>query len=172
LWIYGNGGGNIWAMLAGVGPILGEGTLGKSQRYYEDGKAGDRADAENPDYAKTNTAPVHLQSAPAVAVLIDRDTGSSGEGIAIDFEGRPDTRFFGETTYGAATATFPYDLADGAKLYLVIGAMTDRNGKEYPNGVVPDQEVISEATIITNDPVIRAASDWLTGRAACRATVK
>jgi C-terminal processing protease CtpA/Prc len=35
-------------------------------------------------------------------VLIDRDTGSSGEGIAIAFQGRPDTRFCGELTYGAA----------------------------------------------------------------------
>ena len=39
---------------------------------------------------------------PPVAVLIDRDTGSSGEGIAIAFQGRPDTRFCGELTYGAA----------------------------------------------------------------------
>jgi hypothetical protein len=168
----GNGGGNIWAMLAGVGPILGEGNLGKSPRYYENGKAGVRDDKENPDYAKSNAPAVHLASAPPVAVLIDRDTGSSGEGIAIDFEARPETRLFGEFTFGAATATFPYELSDGATLYLVIGAMRDRSGKEYPDGVPPDQEVVSEATIITTDPVVHAASEWLAGRAACRVHAK
>jgi carboxyl-terminal processing protease len=168
----GNGGGNIWAMLAGIGPILGEGNLGKSQRYYEDGRAGDRDDREYPDYAKTKTPAVHLAAPPPVAVLIDRDTGSSGEGIAIDFVGRPETRLFGEFTYGAATATFPYELSDGATVYLVIGAMKDRNGKEYPDGVPPDQEVVSEATIITTDPVIHAASEWLAGRTACRARAR
>lgn len=164
----GNGGGNIWAMLAGVGPILGEGTLGKSSQYYEDGKAGMRTDTKEPYYAQTTAAPVRLAAAPPVAVLIDRDTGSSGEGVAIAFRGRPETRLFGEITYGAATGTFPYELGDGARIYLVIGAMIDRNGNEYPDGVAPDEEVLSEATITTNDPVIRAASNWLSARAACR----
>jgi hypothetical protein len=168
----GNGGGNIWAMLAGVGPILGEGNLGKSGHYYEDGKAGVRDDPGYPDYAKTKSPAVHLAASPPVAVLIDRDTGSSGEGIAIDFEGRPETHLFGEFTFGAATATFPYELSDGATIYLVIGAMKDRNGKEYPDGVPPDHEIVSEATIVTTDPVIHAASEWLAGRNACRTNSK
>jgi C-terminal processing protease CtpA/Prc len=99
---------------------------------------------------------------------MDRDTGSSGEGIAIAFRGRPDTRFFGEQTYGAATATFPFKLSDGAQIHLVIQTMVDRDGREYPDGVMPDQEVLSEATITTNDPVIRTASEWLSGQKACR----
>lgn len=163
----GNGGGNIWAMLAGVGPILGEGEWG-GKRYYENGRAGVRGDPENPDYAKTTGTPVRLQGTPPVAVLIDRDTGSSAEGIAIAFRSRPDTRFFGELTYGAATATFPYKLSDGAQIYLVIGTMVDRDGHDYPNGIAPDQEILSEATITTNDPVIRAASDWVSGHKACQ----
>ena len=47
--------------------------------------------------------------------------------------------------------------------------MADRNGKEYPDGIAPDEEVLSEATITTNDPVIRAAARWLSGRSACAA---
>lgn len=106
-----------------------------------------------------------MDGSPPVAVLIDRETGSSAEGIAIAFRTRPDTRFFGELTYGAATATFPYKLSDGAQIYLVIGTMVDRNGHEYPDGIVPDQEILSEATISANDPVIRAASEvvWTEG---------
>jgi hypothetical protein len=171
----GNGGGNVWAMLAGVGPILGEGETGASLQadgtkgigYYEDGKAGWRNDAKDPYYARTTGAPVHLAAVPPVAVLIDRETGSSGEGVAIAFRGRPDTRFFGETTYGAATSTFPYSLSDGAQIFLVTGVMMDKKGNEYPDGVAPDQEILSEATISTNDPVIHAAVQWLSAQKAC-----
>jgi hypothetical protein len=167
----GNGGGNIWAMLAGVGPILGEGEWGRKM-YYENGRAGVRGDPKDPYYVKTNGRPVRVEGTPPVAVLIDRDTGSSGEGIAIAFHSRPDTRFFGELTYGAATATFPYKLSDGAQIYLVIGTRVDRDGREYPDGIAPDQEILSEATISTNDPVIRGASEWLSGQKACQTDAK
>src|SRR5215471_2895833 len=116
----GNGGGNIWAMLAGEGPLLGEGEWG-DKRYYENGRAGMRDDRYNPYYVKSNGSPVQLDGKPPVAVLIDRETGSSAEGIAIAFRSRPDSRFFGELSYGAATSTFPYKLSDGAQIYLVIG---------------------------------------------------
>jgi hypothetical protein len=172
----GNGGGNLWPMMAGIGPLLGEGEPGaqlhpdgaKSKWYYEAGKSGHRDDTVDPFYARTNAEPVKLVAAPPVAVLIDRDTGSSGEGMAIAFRGRPATRFFGELTYGAATSTFPFPLADGAQIYLVTGTMVDRNGIEYPNGVAPDEEVLSLTTLAGNDPVIRAASAWLSKQDACR----
>jgi carboxyl-terminal processing protease len=106
-------------------------------------------------------------AAPAAAVLIDRETGSSGEGIAVAFRGRPDTRFFGEATYGAATSTFPYTLSDGAQIFLVTGVMIDRKGNEYPSGVTPDQEILSDFSISSHDPVIRAASEWLSDQRAC-----
>lgn len=176
----GNGGGNMWAMLAGVGPILGDGEPGaslqedgtKGRWFYEDGKAGWRNDTKDPYYARTTGSPVRLSPAPAVALLIDRDTGSSGEGVAIAFRGRANTRFFGESTYGAATSTFPFPLSDGAQIFLVTGVMVDRKGIEYPDGVTPDQEVLSEATISTNDPVIRAASEWLSRLKGCKAIGK
>jgi carboxyl-terminal processing protease len=171
----GNGGGNVWPMRAGIGPLLGNGDQGATVQsdgtrqvaFYENGRSGVRGDATDPFYARTTEAPVKLEGLPPVAVLIDRDTGSSGEAIAIAFRERPDTRFFGELTYGAATSTFPFTLSDGAKLYLVTGVMVDRKGHEYPDGVPPDQEILSEATISTIDPVLRAASTWLDGLPAC-----
>jgi len=173
----GNGGGNIWPMMAGVGPILGEGEPGgvlhaggaRDKWFYENGRAGMRGDAEHPYYAKTTGAPVRLNGSPPVAVLIDRETGSSGEGIAVAFRGRSDTRFFGEATYGVATSTFPYALSDGAQLFLVTGVMVDRKGNEYPFGIKPDQEILSDVSISTSDPVIGAASEWLSGYRACKA---
>jgi C-terminal processing protease CtpA/Prc len=101
-------------------------------------------------------------------VLIDRETGSSGELIAIAFRGRSDARFFGEATFGAASSTFPYALSDGAQIFLVTGTMVDKKGNEYPDGIVPDQEILSESTITTADPVIRVAAQWLSSQEACK----
>jgi hypothetical protein len=176
----GNGGGNLWAMMAGVGPILGEGDSGaslqadgtKGQWYYSEGKAGWRNDTKDPYYARITGEPVRVAGTPPVAVLLDRATGSSGEGIAIAFRGRPDTRFFGESTYGAATSTSPYTLSDGAQLFLVTGVMVDRRGLEYPDGIIPDEEIVSEVTISTADPVIHAAAEWISGLKVCRSGVK
>jgi carboxyl-terminal processing protease len=171
----GNGGGNIWAMMAGIGPLLGDGVVKasldhdnvKTLEFYQNGGAGERAAGQDAVYAKSNVAPVILSNTPPVAVLIDRETGSSAEGIAIAFRGRPVTNFFGESTFGAATSTFPFPLSDGAQIYLVVGTMLDKNGNEYPFGISPDQEILSEATITTHDPVVRAASEWLLGQNAC-----
>jgi hypothetical protein len=102
----GNGGGNMWVMLAGVGPILGDGEPGANLHrdgprkwFYESGAAGYRDDKKDPYYARTTGTAVSLPRLPAAALLIDRDTGSSGEAIAIAFRGRANTRFFGESTY-------------------------------------------------------------------------
>lgn len=172
----GNRGGNMWAMLAGAGPILGDGEPGASlykdgvrrKWFYEKGRAGLRNDTQDPYYAQTTREPVRIIERPPVAVLIDRETGSSGEGIAIAFRGLTDTRFFGETTAGAATATFPFRLSDGAQLYLATGAMLDRNGNAWPDGVPSDEQIVSAVTISTTDPVILAASKWLSAVPACQ----
>jgi C-terminal processing protease CtpA/Prc len=171
----GNGGGNIWAMRAGIGPILGEGSAGgrenaegvKTFSFYAGAAAGERENGEANTYAAVAGTPLVVRGTPPVAVLIDRETGSSGEGIAIDFRGRPSTRFFGETTYGASTSTFPFALSDSAQLYLVTGVMIDRAGNEFEFGVSPDEEILSEATISNNDPVIGRAAAWLTEQTAC-----
>jgi hypothetical protein len=166
----GNGGGNMWPMLAGVGPILGEGEPGafldynglRTKWFYENGRAGMRASDQ--DYAaKTTSPPVVLPSPPPVAVLIDGGTASSGEAIAVAFRGRPDTRFFGEATIGVSNSTFPFNLSDGAQVLLVVAVDLDRNRTEYDAGVKPDEEIPSAA----DDPVLHAASDWLSAQKAC-----
>jgi carboxyl-terminal processing protease len=171
----GNGGGNIWPMKAGLGPLLGTGHFKAAiddanvttEWFYEDGAAGGRSGATDEIYARAR-APMTIPGMPPIAVLMDRDTGSSGEGVAIAFRGRPGTRFFGETTFGAATSTFPYALTDGAEIYLVTAVMVDRDGREYPAGVTPDEEILSEATISTADPVLLAAGRWASAQPGCR----
>ena len=46
--------------------------------------------------------------------------------------------------------------------------MVDRNGKEYPDGVVPDEEILSDTSITTTDPVIRRAVEWLSKAEGCK----
>jgi carboxyl-terminal processing protease len=102
----GNVGGNMWPMLAGIGPLLGEGddlgefmnTSGHSVWVYRSGTAAEVENGKLNAYPSVAGEPYHVAGLPNVAVLIDRSTGSSGEAIAVAFRGRADTRFFGQHT--------------------------------------------------------------------------
>ena len=142
----GNTGGNMWPMLAGIGPILGDGSVGSFVAndgniswFYQDGKTGTR----NP--AGLETVSLTLQEEPVlqtpsvapVAVLVDSSTASSAEAITIAFHGRPGSRSFGSRTAGKSTAVQPFKLDDGAELYLTTAIDADRSGKAYPDGFTP-----------------------------------
>jgi carboxyl-terminal processing protease len=147
----GNTGGNMWPMITGLGPLLGEGTLGyfidpkeaKSAWELRDGVAylGDRA-------VDSNRAAFHMQTeAPRVAVLTDGFTASSGEAIAIAFRGRADSRSFGTPTCGLSTSNRSFTLSDGAVLALTTAVMADRTGKAYGGPVVPDEVIDDPANV-------------------------
>jgi C-terminal processing protease CtpA/Prc len=169
----GNTGGNMWPMLSGIGPILGDGAVGSFVAadgnvtwFYQDGKTGTR----NP--AGLETVSLTLDQAPAlnamsptapVAILVDSSTASSAEAITIAFHGRPNTRFFGSKTAGKSTAVQPFKLDDGAELYLTTAIDADRSGKPYPDGFTPDEVFPSVAVMPqeSNDQVVHAAQTWL-----------
>jgi carboxyl-terminal processing protease len=167
----GNVGDNMWPMLGGIGPLIGEGdNLGEftdSVHYstwkYRNGVAAEVEHGKASAYPKVEGAPYHISGTPNVAVLIDRSTGSSGEAIAIAFRGRPNTRFFGEHTQGSSTANQTFDLPDGASMWLTIGIDADRTGKQYIDGLTPDEAfpAATEAMQPSSDPVVQAALDWL-----------
>ena len=167
----GNTGGNMWPMLTGIGPILGEGVVGsfvtadgKIPWFYQDGKTGTR------NTAGLETVSLNLQDSPLrvtplapVAVLVDSSTASSAEAVSIAFHGRDATRFFGQRTAGKATAVQPFSLSDGAELYLTTAIDADRTGKPFPDGLTPD-EVFPSVTAMpqeASDPVVTAAQTWL-----------
>jgi carboxyl-terminal processing protease len=167
----GNVGGNMWPMLGGVGPLIGEGdNLGQftdsaqhSTWEYRNGVAAELGNGKASAYPAVEGAPYHIAGTPKVAVLIDRSTGSSGEALAIAFRGRPNTRFFGEHTQGSSTANQTITLSDGASMWLTIGIDADRNGKQYIDGLTPDEAfpTATQAMQPSNDPVVQAALDWL-----------
>jgi carboxyl-terminal processing protease len=172
----GNTGGNMWPMLTGIGPVLGDGVVGSfvaadgnMNWFYQDGKTGTRSAAglETVSLALED-APVLMAPTAPVAVLVDSSTASSAEAITIAFHGRPNTRFFGSPTAGKSTAVQPYKLEDGAELYLTTAIDADRTGKPYPQGFTPDEVFPSVATMPqeSNDPVVLAAQTWLAGNSA------
>ena len=161
-----NSGGNMYPMIAGLGPILGNSTIGyfvdahsKEPWWYKDGSAGEGSHIS----ASVHPAYVAKTARMPIAVLISDGTMSSGEVVAIAFSGMSNVRFFGEKTNGLTTANEIFPLPDGAELVLADADETDRNGRMYPNGIPADERVASDWRQIGTaaDPVVARAIAWI-----------
>jgi len=162
-----NGGGNMWPMLAGLGPLFSGGSLGSfiakggesASWSYENGGAR----LGRTEVTRVSDVPYQLRKAtPPIAVLISVATSSSGEAIAIAFRGNPNTRSFGQRTRGLATGNSSFALSDGATIVLTMVIDADRNGQVYEEGVPPD--VVTDAA---EDGPPMAARRWLLDQPAC-----
>lgn len=155
----GNTGGNMWPMLAGIGPVLGEGTAGyfvdpddnQSSWGFSNG-----ASIVNGSSQVTTIADSYelINPNPKTAVLLDNRVASSGEVMAISFIGRDNTQSFGSSTCGLSTSNRNFNLSDGAVLYLTSSYLADRDLNNYGIPIDPDVE-------INNDEIIQAATDWI-----------
>ena len=148
-----NIGGNCYPMLAGIGPILGEGVAGyfidsdelEISWGFQDGASvyGDQVITQLNDTYKL------LVPKPKVAVLLNSAVASSGEVIAVSFIGRENTKSFGSATCGLSTGNRPFYLSDNAILNLTASYFADRNKKKY--GVPINPDMISSKETIIND---------------------
>jgi len=171
--LQGNIGGNMWSMLAGLGPVLGSGSLGGTRDLddvqvrwsYEDGVA---LEGTRPRARVTERASPLVSDASPVAVLINRVTASSAEAVAIAFQGRPLTRTFGERTRGQTTSNDQFRLRDGATLNLSVSWFVDRTGRSYPDGVAPDEHIVGGAA----ESIQSTAQDAMPRRTSRRARSK
>jgi C-terminal processing protease CtpA/Prc len=173
----GNLGGNMWPMLLGVEPILGDGEVGafvdpdsvRSTWFSSPGSVGTRDANGDTTYVHTSDIPpVRLtQAMPPVAVLTDSLTASSGEAIAVAFRGRPGARSFGSPTFGVPTANHGYTLSDGALLLLTVAADADRTGRVYTDQLVPDEPIPPGTGPFAYDTVSVAAQAWLAAQPVC-----
>lgn len=147
----GNAGGNMWPMLVGAGPVLGEDTLGysfdsnntKTAWRYEKGKAlldGD-IQAETAHYYTLKSAN------PVVAVLTDTLTASSGEAVAVAFKARKHTRSFGAGTCGVSTSRSRFYLSDGSVILLTTAVFADRRLVRYGHSIAPDEPLKSSEVV-------------------------
>ncbi|HEX9564850.1 MAG TPA: S41 family peptidase, partial [Gemmatimonadaceae bacterium] len=135
---------NMWPMIAGLGPVLGEGTLGyfvdpdgaESVWQYLAGTA-----TLNDSVTQAVATPYTLASDnPRVAVLTDGRVAGWGEAVVIAFKGRPNTRYFGEATCGLSTATSSFGVA-GAVLFLTVADLADRSKGTYGGALLPDEAI-------------------------------
>ena len=157
-----NGGGNMWPMLNGLDPLLGDGPFGffvgiegraawvRTQDAIAS-QGGGEVDTGEPQYALANAA------AP-VAVLFGPRTASTGEMVAVAFAGRESSRSFGARSANYTTAVRPFELSDGAVLGVTSSKVAYRNGTVIEGPLVPDEEVEGDA--------LEPALEWLRGQCA------
>lgn len=154
----GNTGGNMWPMLAGIGPLLGEGTAGSFVQptgpvaYW--GYADGRAYNGTSTIQQVDEPYTVINAQPRVAVITDRSVISSGEAIAVAFRKRPNTRSFGTPTCGLSTANSSIPVED-ATLVLTVALMGDRDALAFGDQLAPD-ELVSDAA-----DVMELAIAWL-----------
>ena len=164
-----NTGGNCWPMLAGIGPLLGNGVCGyfvsareKIPIIYTDGAALQgkyvRCRATSGYKMKSDKNPI--------IVLTGRRTVSSGEIVALAFKAREQVYFYGEPTAGYTTANATYTLSDNSMLVLTVCMEADRTGKICQGRIMPDETIASNTYSETNDPARSAAMMWLTSQQA------
>jgi carboxyl-terminal processing protease len=139
-----DGGGNMWPMIAGLGPILGEGIIGwivynnrEYEREYRNGAALSLGEL----FAQVGEPYTLMRSAPRVAVLTGGGTNSAGEAITVWFKGRADTRSFGTATCGHHHLLATFLMSDGARLTLKNAHNADRLKRTYAGPVAPDETV-------------------------------
>jgi hypothetical protein len=149
-----NTGGNCWPMLAGLGPLLGNGVLGyfvsNDERIaysYTDGTM-----YQGKHSRCTVTQAHNLSNAPRkIVVLTGMNTASAGEIVALAFKGKTDVYLYGEPTAGLTTANATYSLSDGSLLVLTVCKEADRNGKICEGRILPDKTIPSNTYGGTDD---------------------
>lgn len=156
----GNIGGNMWPMIAGVGPVLGEGIIGYivyNDREYEREYRGGASLSLGEAFAQVAAPYTLLKEYPRVAVLTDGMVASAGEAIVVYFKARPATRSFGAATCGHHHLLQQFALNDRAILCLVTSRHADRMKREYAGPLALD-EIIGDPEEAVNRSVA-----WLQG---------
>ena len=144
-----NTGGNCWPMLAGLGPLLGNGThayfVSSNENIpvkYHNGTA-----MQGRNSRSTVSTPYTLKSNnKMIIVLVGKNTSSAGEIVALSFKGQPNVYLYGQPTAGLTTANATYSLSNGSMLVLTVCKEADRNGKIIQGKIQPDQLIHSSAS--------------------------
>lgn len=162
-----NSGGNCWPMLAGIGPLLGDGVYGYfvsgSSRIpitYRDGSAFQGKHV----LCRVSNRGYRTQSdRKSIVVLTGRKTVSAGEIVALAFKGRAQVCLIGEPTAGLTTANATYSLSDRSLLVLTVCQEADHMGRICEGSIQPDKLVAVERPAV-GDAAREAALAWLQGQ--------
>ncbi|HZE83941.1 MAG TPA: S41 family peptidase [Puia sp.] len=171
-----NTGGNCWPMLAGIGPLLGNGICGyfvsANERIpiaYRDGAA---FQGRHVRCRVSNNCYETRHASKSIVVLTGRKTVSAGEIIALAFKGREQAALYGEPTAGLTTANATYTLSDHSMLVLTVCQEADHTGRICEGSIVPDKIIFADKPgpavdshgYAQDDNVKIAALNWLKSR--------
>lgn len=163
-----NNGGSMYPMLAGLGPLLGDGKIGGFSN--QSGKITNLwiikngnlwIDSNQMSNVKADLLKINYQI--PIAVLVSGRTASSGEVVAISMEGRPNTIIIGEPTAGYTTANTSFSINTYSTLNIASLYEVDRNNHAYKNNISPNI-IINDGDNLKNlksDLKVKAAIDWI-----------
>jgi carboxyl-terminal processing protease len=161
-----NGGGNIHPMIEGIATLIGDGKVGSITNLNNE-KLFDW-EIKNGNFIYHGFQAVDLINQPTfsvlprIAVLTSRWTVSSGELTAVALKGRPNTKFFGESTGGFTTNTNWEIINNQVIVCISSGIYADRNGVIYEHNIPVDIEIPFEVeTNPEKDKCVLTAKKWL-----------
>lgn len=173
-----NSGGNCWPMLAGIGPLLGDGVcgyfVGQETRVPISYRNGAACQGRHVICRVSNNGYKTRSDRNQIIVLTGRRTISAGETVAIAFKGKDQVTLLGEPTAGLTTANATYNLSDHSMLVLSICREADHTGHIWEGSVQPDKLVLPDHPIAGDSPdtVMTAAIDWLRSTPAASASAR
>jgi hypothetical protein len=147
-----NLGGNMYPMIAGLGPLFDQSILGyfidanenSTPWGYRDGSSflgGEPVVQVSQPYTVINPL-------PKIAVLVSKRTASSGEATLLSFKQQFNVRFFGTDSCGLSTGNSRFQLSNGSELFLTTGTMADRNQFKYGERIPVDQQTGPEEALL------------------------
>lgn len=149
-----NRGGNMYPMLAGLSSLLPDDEL--FSFVY---RSGQRQPLSLTQIGQWSGLPLveKKQNLP-IAILTSAYTASSGEIVAMSFQGLDKGRVFGQPTAGFTTSNQNFSLYDGTDLVLTTSRLVSRTGQIYDNiPIQPD---------VLTDKAQEEAIAWLQGETA------
>ncbi|GAA4311300.1 S41 family peptidase [Nibribacter koreensis] len=162
-----NTGGNMYPMLGGLADIIGDGPAGGF--VTAEGQPDEQWSVQGGNFYVNNaqatkaTASTSVKPNVPVAVLLSNMTASAGEAVAIALQGRPNTQFIGETTYGLTTANLGFPLNKDSGINLAVLYEADRKGILYKDHIAPQVKIEGgdNFTDWKKDQKVLAALKWL-----------
>ena len=153
-----NSGGNMWPMIAGLGPFFSDDTLGyfinaDEQVSYWGYRNGSSL-LEGSKMVSVEQPYTLINQLPKIAVLSSRRVASSGEATLIAFKKQFNVRIFGTDSCGLSTANRMFELSDGSELFLTTAIVADRELNKYGDRVSVDQ-------VEAQSDVVNKAMEWL-----------
>jgi hypothetical protein len=160
-----NGGGAMHPMILGLENLLGDGIVGAFHTKSKDNWIIANHQFSVGGKVISTVQPRCLTQAKQlpVVLLIGPGTGSSGEFLIMAFKGRGNINLVGTETAGLVSVNTGYPIGKIAFMNLAVGYGSDRTGKIYKSGFIPDipLESADNFNAIEKDEKVLAAKNWI-----------